>query len=108
MLRWQHPEGFPVATHRLDRGNRYSDTRRAALHGGATNLSFGSFRVMETAITRQFRASASVSAHFTYPLLLLHECTGDPRYLDAATRQLDAVLGPAHQRGLPADERLRA
>lgn len=100
LLRWRHPEGIRAVTRWLDQAIATQTSDGRLCYGGTTNLSFGAFRVMETAIMRQFRASASVSAYFAYPLLLLHECTGDARYLGAAARQMDAVLsGPRTSEG---------
>ncbi|MFD7407845.1 glycoside hydrolase family 88 protein [Streptomyces sp. NPDC059866] len=100
LLRWGRPEGVPTVRRWLDRAVATQTSDGRLCYGGTTNYSFGSFRVMDTAVMQGFTSTPSVSAYFTYPLAVLHEKTGEPRYLEAAERQIDAVLdGPRTSEG---------
>ncbi|WP_433496622.1 glycoside hydrolase family 88 protein [Sphaerimonospora sp. CA-214678] len=100
LLEWNHPEGLPTVRRWLDRAVATQTSDGRLCYGGTTNLSWGAFRVMDTAIMRGFTGTASVSAYFTFPLIQLYERTQEKVYLDAATRQMDAVLaGPRTSEG---------
>ncbi|WP_405151075.1 glycoside hydrolase family 88 protein [Sphaerisporangium sp. NBC_01403] len=100
LLLWDHPQGVPTVRRWLDRAIATQTSDGRLCYGGTTNLNFGAFRVMDVAIMRQFTATASVSAYFTYPLAMLHERTQDSGYLEAAERQMEAVLrGPRTSEG---------
>ncbi|MGI5159173.1 glycoside hydrolase family 88 protein [Microbispora sp. CA-102843] len=100
LLEWDHPEGLPTVRRWLDRAVATQTSDGRLCYGGTTNLSWGAFRVMDTAIMRQFAGTASVSAYFTFPLIHLYERTREKVYLDAARRQMDAVLaGPRTSEG---------
>jgi unsaturated rhamnogalacturonyl hydrolase len=100
LLRWDHPEGVPTVRRWLDRAVATQTSDGRLCYGGTTNYTFGAFRVMDTAIMRGFTSTPSVSAYFTYPLAVLHDKTGESRYLEAAERQIEAVLdGPRTSEG---------
>lgn len=100
LLLWGHPRGEATVRRWLDRAVATQTSDGRLCYGATTNLSFGGFRVMDTPIMRQFVRTASVSAYFAHPLVLLHERTGDPVYLRAAERQVEAMLaGPRTAEG---------
>lgn len=100
LLSWEYPDALPTVRRWLDRATETQTTDGWLCYGGTTNLSFGAFRVMDAGIMRAFERSASCAAYFAAPLGLLHEVTGEPRYLDAAVRQMEAVLaGPRTSEG---------
>lgn len=95
LLGWDPPGARERIGGWLDRAVETQTSDGWLCFGATTNLSFGGFRVMDTAIMRTFERSASCAAYFAAPLGLLHELTGDRRYLDAAVRQMEAVFaGP--------------
>lgn len=95
LLSWAYPDARATVRRWLDRAVETQTSDGWLCYGATTNLSFGAFRVMDTGIMRAFERSASCAAYFAAPLGLLHELTGEQRYLDAARRQMEAVLvGP--------------
>lgn len=100
LLSGDHPDALPTVRRWLDRAVETQTSAGWLSYGATTNLSFGAFRVMDTGIMRGFERSASCAAYFAAPLGLLHELTGERRYLDAAVRQMEAVLaGPRTSEG---------
>jgi unsaturated rhamnogalacturonyl hydrolase len=100
LLSGDHPDALPTVRRWLDRAVETQTSAGWLCYGATTNLSFGAFRVMDTGIMRGFERSASCAAYFAAPLALLHEVTGEQPYLDAAVRQMEAVLaGPRTSEG---------
>jgi unsaturated rhamnogalacturonyl hydrolase len=100
LLSWGHPDAPSIVGGWLDRAVETQTRAGWLCYGATTNLSFGAFRVMDTGIMRGFERSASCAAYFAAPLGLLHELTGEQRYLDAGVRQMQAVLaGPRTANG---------
>jgi unsaturated rhamnogalacturonyl hydrolase len=100
LLSWEHPDAVATIRRWLDRAVETQTSAGWLCYGATTNLSFGAFRVMDSGIMRGFERSASCAAYFAAPLGLLHELTGEHRYLDAAVRQMEAVLaGPRTSEG---------
>ena len=91
LLLWDHPEGEATVRRWLGRAIETQTSDGRLCYGGTVNLSFGSFRVLDVPIMRRFTPNATVSAYFGYPLVMLYERTNDSRYLEAATRQIEAV-----------------
>ena len=95
LLMSEHPRSLDTVRRWLDRAIETQTSDGWLCYGATTNLSFGAFGVMDTGIMRGFERTASCAAYFTAPLGLLHEQTGDSKYLTAAIAQLEAVLaGP--------------
>lgn len=100
LLSWGHPQAGETVGGWLDRAIETQTSAGWLCYGATTHLSFGAFRVMDTAIMRGFERSASCAAYFAAPLGLWHEQTGEQRHLDAAVRQMEAVLaGPRTSEG---------
>ncbi|MFV0463903.1 MAG: glycoside hydrolase family 88 protein [Nostocoides sp.] len=100
LMNWCGDAGLDTAQRWLNRAVATQTTAGWLAYGATTNLAFGAFRTMDTAIMRSFERTASVAAYFSAPLGLLFEKTGDQTYLNAATRQLEAVLeGPRTSEG---------
>ena len=100
LLRSDHPRGEEIVRLWLDRAVATQTSDGRLCYGATTNLSFGAFRVMDVAIMRQFVRTASVSAYFAHPLVMLYERTGEDRWLTAAERQVEAMLaGPRTSEG---------
>jgi unsaturated rhamnogalacturonyl hydrolase len=100
LLHSDHPRGEETVRRWLDRAVATQTSDGRLCYGGTTNLSFGAFRVMDVAIMKQFVRTASVSAYFANPLVMLYERTGEDRWLTAAERQVEAMLaGPRTSEG---------